>query len=753
MASKQNEQQSGVGSGERQDILVGALAIFGLLLVIYLLTFNGRFTSIDELAIYSQAESLIQQGNLATPQLAFSEYHNTVSEIEPGFAIVAAPLYWLAQQGDRFNNIQLVMLLNPLLTAATGAVLYAIARTLGYSHKGSALAALAFGLTTLAWPYSRGLYREPLVGLGWSLGLYGLVLWRYREQVLWAGIGCLILVLTLTVKVTAIVALPFIFLAALAQLKERKHLGRLAIILAFITLITVLLFQAIFTSRYGSASALDLLSQWSLATGLLRTYGQLLSPGKGLIFYMPVVILTVPGLVIMWRQHRAVTLAIALPLLTTAVSYSSYGSWFGGQSWGPRFLVPAVPLIMLAIAPLWDATKQRWLRGLYLAILAFSLVIQLGVVTTDWWSGYEPLFETGPNPEDNAGLQPANILLSPPLAQLRAWGTDIVDLLWFHPIRQDEPAFSPWLALGLVVAVLAACLAWWLIRRKGLPAVILLLPPTMALIIVLLLGPGATPGYPGMPAEEGKGLAAWAGSGGPEPYTLITMSNEYHIFYYLGFLKGDFIHHWYSPDQREEFDPILEQTLGQQVALVMDRVHIDPAFSGKDLEWWLNEQLFRVGSEWLGGYELVRYANLRSANLPTQEWSWQQAGYQFGDSFLLRQFAVSQTQLQPGQTLGLQLEICRSGPEPDFHHLFTHLQGSGVQISGHDGPLRYGGTSVVPWDEGDCLIERRARATPDDALPGPYDIIAGFDTPAGPLPVQDGEAGGHIVLGQVTVIP
>jgi len=89
---------------ERKDILTGALAVFGLLFVLYLLTFNGRFTSIDELAIYARAESLIQQGSLDTPQLAFSSYHNVVGEIEIGYAVLAAPLYWLAQQAGRFNN-------------------------------------------------------------------------------------------------------------------------------------------------------------------------------------------------------------------------------------------------------------------------------------------------------------------------------------------------------------------------------------------------------------------------------------------------------------------------------------------------------------------------------------------------------------------------------------------------------------------------------------------------------------------------
>ena len=733
---------------DSKDILSGALAVFGLLLVLYLLTFNGWFSSIDELAIYARAESLIQQGSLDTPQLAFSAYHNVVGEIEVGYALLAAPLYWLAQQTGRFNNIQVVMLLNPLLTAATGAVIYATARTLGYSHRGSAVAALAYGLTTLAWPYSRTLYREPLVGLGWSLGLYGLVYWRYRGRVAWAMFCGLILVLTLAVKATAIAALPFIFLAALAQLKGRERLGRSAAVLAIITVAIALLFQGVFTWRYGSAWDLGNLSQWSLATGLRRIYGQLLSPGKGLIFYMPAVMLAVAGLVIMWRRYKAVTLAIGLPLLTTTVAYSSYDSWYGGQSWGPRFLVPAVPLIMLAIAPLWDATKRRWLRGLYLAVLALSLIVQLGVVTADWWPGYKPLFETGPNPEDNAGLQLANILLSPPLAQLRAWGMDIVDLLWFHPIRPDERAFSPWLALGLVAAVLAAIVAWWLTRRKGLPAVILLLPPAFALVVLIFLGPGATQGYPGLPAEQGKGLAAWAASDGTEPYTLVTMSNEFHIFYYLGFLKGDFIHHWFSPNQTEGFEPILEQTLGEEVALVMDRVHIDLAFSGKDLEWWLNEQLFRVSGEWLGDYELVRYANL-----PAEDWTSFEADYQFGDSFVVTQFDVSQTQLQSGDTLGLQLTVCRSGPAPDYHHLFTHLQGSGIQISGHDGPLRYGGTQVVPWEEGDCLLERRAIAIPADAQPGTYEIIAGFDTPGGLLPLQEGGApvAEYAVLGQVTI--
>ncbi|MFZ0548855.1 MAG: hypothetical protein WAM60_25620 [Candidatus Promineifilaceae bacterium] len=727
---------------------VGALAVFGLLLTTYLLTFNGQFTSIDELAIYARAGNLVQQGKMDTPQLAFSAYHNPVGEIEAGYAILAAPLYWLAQQVGRFNNIQVVMLLNPFLTAVTGAVLYLIARTLGYSHRGAALAALAYGLTTLAWPYSRTLYREPLVGLGWVVGLYGLVLWRYQKRTAWFWIGSLILVLTVPIKITAVAALPFIFLATLAKMNVRYRLYRSIGVVVIASLIVAVLFQLGFTIRFGSAWDPRTLSRWPLLTGLQRIYGQLLSPGKGLLFYMPVLILVIPGLIAMYRRHRLVTLAVGLPLLSTAAAYSIYNNWFGGQSWGPRFLVPAIPLIMVSLAPLWDSQKQRRQRVLLLVVLALSFVIQLGVVSANWWPGYKPLFLTGSDPEDNAGLLPANVLLSPPLVQLRDWGPDALDLLWYHP--SEAPTFSPGLALGMVAAVLAAAAAWWLIRRKNLPTSVLLLPPALAVTVLLFLGPNATPGYPGLTAEQGKELAAWAASDNDEPYTLVTMSNEFHIFFYLGYLKGNFIHHWYSPAQVDGFEPILAHSMGEEVSLIMDRGHIDPAFSGKELEWWLNEQLFRVESDWVGDYELVHYANL-----PLEDWTWHPVTYQFGDSFTLTRFSTNQEMLQPGDMLGLQLDLCRSGSLPEYHNLFIHLQKADTQINGNDGPIRYGGTMFIPWEVGDCLLERRAIAIPADAGPGVYDIIAGFDTPDGLLPVQENgiEQGDYSVLGPVTIVP
>ncbi|MBK8986025.1 MAG: hypothetical protein IPM39_08085 [Chloroflexi bacterium] len=728
--------------------MVAALALFAFLYCMYLFTFNGRFTSIDELSLYAHSESLVQHGEWTAPQLNFAAYHNPVGPSEPGYAIAAAPLYWLAQRGERFNNIQTTMLLNPLLTALTAVFLYAAARLLNYSHPASIMAALAFGLTTLAWPYARSFYREPLVGFGWMVGLYGLLAWRYGGQRRWAVTGVLALCLTLLVKSSAIAGIPLVLLAALAGMDGKRQWAKVGAVLAVVMVVFAVLFQAAFLLRFGGSSSLANWTNYAWQGGLLRIYGQLFSPGKGLIFYSPSILLAAFGLVWLASRHRAAALAAGLPLLALVVAYSGYAAWYGGQSWGPRFLLPALPLFFLGVAALWDHLRHPVWRGLTVGLLLLGLLLQAAVSTADWGVGSEPLYRSALRPEETTGLALANVALSPPLVQLARWGSDALDLLWLHPDLDGRLAFSGRLAVGWGTAVLLALGLGWLALRGRVTAVTLLLPPLWATAVLLAWGSAATPGYPGLTADEGRALARWAAGTDNNPYTLVTMSNEFHIYFYLGFLKGRFTHHWYSPTTTDGFAPILQKTSGQRVTLIMDRVHILPDNSGKDLEWWLNEQIFRANSSWVGGFELVNYANLP---LPLV---WQPANAQFGESFGLDRFSLSQEQFPPNDTLGVQLSICRRGPLPEYHHLFVHLISAGGSINGYDGPIRFG-APLASWEVGDCLVEQRAILIPAEAVPGVYDLILGFDTTAGPLLVanQTGEAAQYIVLDQVEIGP
>lgn len=725
---------------------IDALALFALFLALYLLSFKGIFTAVDELALYARTESLVQWGNFDVPQLYFATFHNPVGVQEVGFPLLAAPFYWLAQQIGVLHRVQVVMLLNPLVTAVTVTILYLTGRQLGYGRNATLIAAFAFGLASLAWPYAQTFYREPVVAFGWSLALYALVRWHAGGHGRWAGLAALALVLMVPIKATAFIAIPCLLLPFAAARLPRRHFW---LALAVVLVGALLLFQLVVALRYGSiASALGRIANQDLLLMAQRVYGQLLSPGKGLFFYMPAALVAVAGLIPLWRRQWPTALAIIGVTLATALGYATYNTWYGGLSWGPRFLVPTLPLLLLAVAPAWEAARG-WARRLPLGLLLLaSLIIQLAVVTANWWPGYLPLFTSGPNPENNAGLDLTRLDLSPPLVQVANWQPSYLNLLWLHQTPWREMTLHVGLGLLLALAVAAVLLCWWGAVRRRWAWPLLGLPLLLALLGLLRWGPSAVPDLELVTAVEGREVAAWVSDVPSEPYTLVTVSNNFHNYFYLGYLQGRFRHYWYSPAQQDGFEVTAESA--EWVTLVVDRVHMSPEHSGKEMEWWLNDQFYRADSRWVGRYELIRYANF-----PQADWQTQPLDLRFGDGFAIEQVALSQRTLRPGEALGIDLTIRRVGELPDFHHLFVHLLKTdfSYQVNGLDGPVKYGYSLVVPWELGHAYEEKRAIPLPPDTPPGTYTVIVGFDTPDGLLtavPAANAEAT-FAILGEIKV--
>ncbi|MFY9468552.1 MAG: hypothetical protein WAP37_00325 [Solirubrobacterales bacterium] len=78
----------------------------------------------------------------------------------------------------------------------------------------------------------------------------------------------------------------------------------------------------------------------------------LLLSSKGLLVTSPVLALALAGLAIMWRgDHRAEANVIAGISLAYLVYNAGYWLPFGGGTPGPRFLIPVLPFLALALAP------------------------------------------------------------------------------------------------------------------------------------------------------------------------------------------------------------------------------------------------------------------------------------------------------------------------------------------------------------------------------------------------------------------
>jgi hypothetical protein len=403
---------------------------------------------------------------------------------------------------------------------------------------------------------------------------------------------------------------------------------------------------------------------------------------------------------------------------------------------------------MLSVAASWDETSRPFTRFVLLAALVLSVIVQAAVATNDWGHGYAPLHQLDPTPENNVGLLFSNISLSPPLVLIPAWRLEESNLLWYQ--MDKNGVWHSQLGVGLLLSlcVISAAIIWWRGSSEKLNTYLVWLPPSMAVIVIMFAGINTKIGYPGLAAESARSIADWVRHSNDEPYTIVTMSNEFHIYFLEGYLKGDFVHHWYSPNQTTDFQEILDNTKGRWLSFVADRVHIEPLYSGKDLEWWLNEQFYRIESQWVDDYELVRYANL-----PAHNWTWRSVNQDFGQSFWVDSFALNKTSLSADDILGIRIKICNRGALPDYHEMFLHLISTQGAINGHDGPIRYGAVYHMEWKKDDCLIEKRGLYIPPDATPNDYSLILGFATPSGRLLArnQKGEPVDHIMLTRVNI--
>ena len=133
----------------------------------------------------------------------------------------------------------------------------------------------------------------------------------------------------------------------------------------------------------------------SLVSGL---WGLLFSPGASIFLYSPVAMLAVIALVAMRHRLPRLVWQVAVLVGTFTLFYAQMASWAGGRSYGPRYLVPFLPLLCVPLAS-WIAgfapRGRRWL----VACCALSALVQVPGVLVDFAKvrvAYARQFQAGP---------------------------------------------------------------------------------------------------------------------------------------------------------------------------------------------------------------------------------------------------------------------------------------------------------------------------------------------------------------------
>lgn len=360
-----------------------------LLLSLYLLTTGGQtFISDGEIMaltavrlIDSQTLSLPETAT-AFPQVVRGYEGQVVSRYGIGQPLVAALFYWTGRYiiswymipgSDDFRVGTFCMLQVPACaTALTSGLLSAWATQLYRSVHVGILIALLYGIGTLAWPYSRFFFSEPLATACLVCCAYAL----YRKHPSLAGLAYGYAIAT---RLGCLVLAPiFVIYAHLRGYTWRSivHMG--AGVLPGCILIVLnnwLRFHSLLEHGYAADDGFT----GNLFVGL---YGLLLSPGKSVFLYVPILLAFPVALVSFFRSHKPEALLIIGLICLTLVQNSLWWMWWAGWGWGPRFLVPLMPFCLLALGPLFN--QQTWRRVLLFVLFPLSIGVNMLGILVDF---------------------------------------------------------------------------------------------------------------------------------------------------------------------------------------------------------------------------------------------------------------------------------------------------------------------------------------------------------------------------------
>ena len=373
------------------------LGLFALTLFAYAYFFGGG--GWNQNAILDLTRGIVERGTLW-----IDGYHRNTGDVvvvghhlyankPPGVSLLAAPWYWLLHTIERasgrdaddwlvltFNAYVLTVLICGVSGALIAVFVYSYCRE--RTSRGWSMAiALTTGLGTPIFAYSTMLFVHVPSALLTLLAFT----WSSRPGLRHAAAAGAAAGLN---ALCNFLAIPLVVIFALRTIvRDERPIHRLVAYCAG-ALPPLAIFAAYQQSVYGSIlknpgamnPAFTGPSGESFGSPSLHALlGITVSPYRGLFFLSPVLIFGLAGLIVMFRRRHyldAITIC-AVSAVFFGVNIS-FNNWNGGSAIGPRYVLPVIPLLGMAMSHV-----SGWWRGLWVLLAAVSLVNNVVATAVD----------------------------------------------------------------------------------------------------------------------------------------------------------------------------------------------------------------------------------------------------------------------------------------------------------------------------------------------------------------------------------
>jgi len=383
-------------SPTRQTVAGYGIGLFFLLIGVYFLTFRGFPLSQDGYFIFDSTESLVRRGNFYRTY-EYSKFNTVIGGVpwgeplqEPLTSVLLAPFFWLGQFIPNVGTVHVTMLFNIFITALTGVSLYAAGQLLGYKLQTAFIAALLFGLTTLAWVYSRHLFREPLMTLFVFWCVISAIKLRQSWQAghfawSWAGVTVLTFIAAFLTKAISVALLPGLFILLLPPLRlfrtnRRLLLAFVGIPVLFIAFVFVVLNIDTVRDRYSIDFWLRELRRLEVSIIAESFLGYQVSFSRSIWLHSPVLIAGIFGAWLLYKRghwRQVVAFLLFVIILSSSYAMAHRISWWGNWGWGPRYMLPLIPVLMLWTLPVIECGYTGWQRFAFWSLAGLGFTLQL----------------------------------------------------------------------------------------------------------------------------------------------------------------------------------------------------------------------------------------------------------------------------------------------------------------------------------------------------------------------------------------
>lgn len=291
-----------------------------------------------------------------------------------GGPLLAVPFYILALITDTEPVNVVPFFVNSIIIALTSLIIFLIVNQIFKSAKIGFVIALIFNSATFIWPYNTSFFLQPALALILTTSVYFLTKddrnLRQRDCVL----SGLFLGMSILIHPSATILIPGFLLYGIIKSKTREKVG--VFIIGFISIATIqvvvnyLKYDDPMNFGYNTIGVISEHSNWEGILGLL------FSPGWGIVFYFPLIILVPLSLYRIYQDNKILLFLIIYSFVASWLFFGTLVTphWSGFGAWGPRYFIPILPLLVISLGYfLAYMNKNHKIIFITLAIIGFFI--------------------------------------------------------------------------------------------------------------------------------------------------------------------------------------------------------------------------------------------------------------------------------------------------------------------------------------------------------------------------------------------